>query len=63
MCIQAARGVQHLSQLGVLHRGLALRHLLLTNNDVVKVADFSLAVSTRHPGQHWGGGSRAPAFR
>ena len=55
--------MQHLSQLGVLHRGLALRHLLLTNNDVVKVADFSLAVSIRHPGQHWGGGSRAPAFR
>ena len=55
--------MEHLCQLGVLHRGLALRHLLLTNNDVVKVADFSLAVSTRQQGQHWGGGSRAPAFR
>ena len=55
--------MKYLADLGIIHRDVALRNMLLTNNDVVKIADFSLAVSTRQQGQHWGGGSRAPAFR
>ena len=40
-----AKGLKHLADLGVIHRDVALRNTLLTNNDVVKIADFGLAVS------------------
>lgn len=41
ICLQ---GMKYLSDLGVIHRDIALRNMLLTNNDVVKIADFGLAV-------------------
>ena len=41
---QISRGMKHLGDLGIIHRDVALRNMLLTNNDVVKIADFGLAV-------------------
>ena len=32
-----SRGLRHLAEQGILHRDIALRNILLTNNDVVKV--------------------------
>ena len=34
---QVSRGLRHLAEQGILHRDVALRNILLTNNDVVKV--------------------------
>ena len=42
---QVAKGMKYLADLGIIHRDVALRNMLLTNNDVVKIADFGLAVS------------------
>ena len=41
---QIARGVEFLVSQGVVHRDLALRNMLLTDSDVIKIADFGLAV-------------------
>ena len=35
--LQVSRGLRHLAEQGILHRDIALRNILLTNNDVVKV--------------------------
>ena len=35
--IKVSRGLRHLAEQGILHRDIALRNILLTNNDVVKV--------------------------
>ena len=37
MEFQVSRGLRHLAEQGILHRDIALRNILLTNNDVVKV--------------------------
>ena len=42
---QISKGLKYLSDLGIIHRDIALRNMLLTNNDVVKIADFGLAVT------------------
>ena len=42
---QIANGMKYISDLGIIHRDLALRNILLTSNAVVKIADFGLAVS------------------
>jgi len=42
---QISKGMKYLSDLGIIHRDIALRNMLLTNNDVVKIADFGLAVT------------------
>jgi len=42
---QISKGLKYLSDLGIIHRDVALRNMLLTNNDVVKIADFGLAVN------------------
>jgi len=42
---QISKGLKFLSDIGIVHRDIALRNMLLTNNDVVKIADFGLAVS------------------
>jgi len=42
---QISKGLKYLSDLGIIHRDIALRNMLLTNNDVVKIADYGLAVS------------------
>ena len=42
---QIAAGMKHLSDLGIIHRDLALRNILLTSDQIVKIADFGLAVS------------------
>jgi len=42
---QISKGMKYLSDLGIIHRDVALRNMLLTNNDVVKIADFGLAVT------------------
>ena len=34
---EVSRGLKHLAEQGILHRDIALRNILLTNNDVVKV--------------------------
>ena len=41
---QVSKGMKYLADLGIIHRDVALRNMLLTNNDVVKIADFGLAV-------------------
>jgi len=46
---QVSRGLRHLAEQGILHRDIALRNILLTNNDVVKIADFGLAVTMIAP--------------
>jgi len=46
---QVSRGLRHLAEQGILHRDVALRNILLTNNDVVKIADFGLAVTMIAP--------------
>ena len=38
------QGLNYLADIGIIHRDVALRNMLLTNNDVVKIADFGLAV-------------------
>ena len=42
---QIAEGMKFLSDNGIIHRDIALRNMLLTNSDIVKIADFGLAVS------------------
>ena len=42
---QIAAGMKHLSDLGIIHRDLALRNILLTSDQIIKIADFGLAVS------------------
>ena len=34
---EVSRGLKHLAEQGILHRDVALRNILLTSNDVVKV--------------------------
>ena len=41
---QVSKGMKYLADLGIIHRDVAMRNMLLTNNDVVKIADFGLAV-------------------
>lgn len=43
---QVASGLTHLGEEGIIHRDIALRNILLTSNDVVKIADLGLAVSS-----------------
>ena len=42
-------GLKYLTDEGVIHRDVALRNILLTNNDKVKIADFGLAVKLPNP--------------
>jgi serine/threonine protein kinase len=39
----AASGIAHLHRLGIIHRDIAARNVLLTQNDVAKVADFGMS--------------------
>lgn len=39
----AASGIAHLHRLGIIHRDIAARNVLLTVNDVAKVADFGMS--------------------
>ena len=41
---QVCKGLAHLANQGVIHRDLALRNILLTSKDQLKIADFGLAV-------------------
>ena len=43
---QVSLGLKHLADKGIIHRDVALRNILLTSNDVIKIADFGLAVSS-----------------
>ena len=43
---QVSSGLHHLGEEGIIHRDIALRNILLTSNDVVKIADLGLAVSS-----------------
>ncbi|XP_078362117.1 uncharacterized protein LOC144646410 isoform X2 [Oculina patagonica] len=40
---QISRGMQYLSEKGIIHRDLAARNVLVSDNKLVKVADFGLA--------------------
>ena len=54
---QASQGLKHLADEGIIHRDIALRNILLTSNDMIKIADFGLAVSpssTRQVGESRG---------
>jgi len=42
MVLQACRGVAYLHSMKVLHRDLACRNLLVSNDFVVKLADFGI---------------------
>jgi proto-oncogene tyrosine-protein kinase Ret len=43
---QIANGMQYLSSLGVIHRDLACRNILVDDTEVLKIADFGLARNT-----------------
>ena len=43
MAIDVAHGLQHLHRHKIIHRDLAARNLLMTADNVVRVADFGLA--------------------
>ena len=43
---QIAAGLLHLSKVPILHRDLGLRNILLTNDKVIKIADFGLSKQT-----------------
>jgi hypothetical protein len=57
--LSAARGVAHLHRLGVVHRDLACRNLLMTRHGTVKVADFGMS---RHLDMETGDGRTVAEF-
>jgi serine/threonine protein kinase len=50
MSIDVAHGLQHLHQHNIIHRDLAARNLLMTVDNVIRVADFGLARDTNKDG-------------
>jgi hypothetical protein len=50
MSIDVAHGLQHLHQYNIIHRDLAARNLLMTADNVIRVADFGLARDTNKDG-------------
>ena len=48
---QASLGLKHLADQGIIHRDVALRNILLTSKDIIKIADFGLAVSSSSTSQ------------
>ena len=52
---QASLGLRYLAKQGIIHRDVALRNILLTSKDVIKIADFGLAVSSFDLSQARGG--------
>ena len=43
MCLDVVRGMVYISKKGVIHRDLAVRNLLLTSSNSVKVSDFGMS--------------------
>jgi len=66
---QISKGLKYLSDLSIIHRDIALRNMLLTNNDVVKIADFGLAVTVHAsdaPGampQYWSKSNKPQPYK
>jgi serine/threonine protein kinase len=50
MSIDVAHGLQHLHQHNIIHRDLAARNLLMTADNIIRVADFGLARDTNKDG-------------
>jgi len=68
---QMSRGLRYLAEVGVIHRDVALRNMLLTNNDIIKISDFGLAasidpklaVSPNKTPQYWSRSNKPQPFK
>ena len=47
------QALQYLDQLGIVHRDIALRNILMTGNKTVKLSDFGLAVRVTPGAEYW----------
>lgn len=48
-CFQLLKGIQHCHQKKILHRDLKPQNLLISENQILKIADFGLARSSGIP--------------